>query len=458
MLIRYKIIIWFSGLTGVLFFLFSLYIYVAYTNSREEAFRERIRNKALATKEIYDLHNQLAEKIITSIPEQSEYVFDEHRNLVFAINDLNDFKFDQHFLDSVKKNKEFYFEYLRPRRNEQKDGYAFSFGPSDQTKIIIITAYDKIGREQARNLAYILIFGNIFFLMLIGLSGYLFARSILKPIDELVTQAEAVRSDDVRFRLHYRNPRDEIGVVAASFNKVLERIQELVELQKSFIAHASHELRTPLTAVSGILETSVNYDNDVHTVKKSMKAGHKELQKAIGLINGLLQLAKVDATEEIEMQRINSLDLLIDVISFFKLKNLEQEFLLRIDECLPKDVSIELMGNIHLLRTALLNIIDNASKYSSGKKIEIFVRAISESSVSISFTDQGIGIQDEDMKNILDPLYRGKNTMGIEGFGLGLPLTKRIVALHKGEMIVKNNTQGGVTVTLLLPANVIQAV
>ena len=458
MLIRYKIIIWFSGLTGVLFFLFSLYIYVAYTNSREEAFRERIRNKALATKEIYDLHNQLAEKIITSIPEQSEYVFDEHRNLVFAINDLNDFNFDQRFLDSVKKNKEFYFEYSRPRRNEQKDGYAFSFGPPDQTKIIIITAYDKIGREQARNLAYILIFGNIFFLVLIGLSGYLFARSILKPIDELVTQAEAVRSDDVRFRLHYRNPRDEIGVVAASFNKVLERIQGLVELQKSFIAHASHELRTPLTAVSGILETSVNYDNDVHAVKRSMKAGHKELQKAIGLINGLLQLAKVDATEEIEMQRINSLDLLIDVISFFKLKNIDQEFLLRIDERLPKDVSIELMGNIHLLRTALLNIIDNASKYSSGKKVEICVRAISESSVSISFIDQGIGIREEDMKNILDPLYRGKNTKGIEGFGLGLPLTKRIVALHKGELIVKNNSPAGVTVTLLLPANVIQAV
>ncbi|HEY5749300.1 MAG TPA: HAMP domain-containing sensor histidine kinase [Chryseolinea sp.] len=458
MLIRYKIIIWFSGLTGVLFFLFSLYIYVAYTNSREEAFRERIRNKALATKEIYDLHNQLAEKIITSIPEQSEYVFDEHRNLVFAINDLNDFNFDQRFLDSVKKNKEFYFEYSRPRRNEQKDGYAFSFGPTDQTKIIIITAYDKIGREQARNLAYILILGNIFFLVLIGLSGYLFARSILKPIDELVTQAEAVRSDDVRFRLHYRNPRDEIGVVAASFNKVLERIQGLVELQKSFIAHASHELRTPLTAVSGILETSVNYDNDLHAVKRSMKAGHKELQKAIGLINGLLQLAKVDATEEIEMQRINSLDLLIDVISFYKLKNIDQEFLLRLDERLPKDVSIELMGNIHLLRTALLNIIDNASKYSSGKKVEIFVRAISESSVSISFIDQGIGIREEDMKNILDPLYRGKNTMGIEGFGLGLPLTKRIVALHKGEMIVKNNNPGGVTVTLLLPANVIQAV
>lgn len=458
MLIRYKIIIWFSGLTGVLFFLFSLYIYVAYTNSREEAFRERIRNKALATKEIYDLHNQLAEKIITSIPEQSEYVFDEHRNLVFAINDLNDFNFDQRFLDSVKRNKEFYFEYSRPRRNEQKDGYAFSFGPSDRPKIIIITAYDKIGREQARNLAYILIFGNIFFLALIGLSGYLFARSILKPIDELVTQAEAVRSDDVRFRLRYRNPQDEIGVVTASFNKVLERIQGLVELQKSFIAHASHELRTPLTAVSGILETSINYDNDVDGVKKSMKAGHKELQKAIGLINGLLQLAKVDATEEIEMQRINSLDLLIDVISFFKLKNIDQEFLLRIDERLPKDVSIELMGNIHLLRTALLNIIDNASKYSSGKKVEIFVRAISESSVSISFIDQGIGIREEDMKNIVDPLYRGKNTMGIEGFGLGLPLTKRIVALHKGEMIVKNNKPGGVTVTLLLPANVIQAV
>lgn len=452
MLIRHKILTWFSSLTGVLLFLFSLYIYLAYTNSRESAFRERIRNKALATKEIYDLHNQLAEKIITSIPEQSEYVFDENYQLAFAINDQHDFEFTKAFFNTIKEKNELYFEYKRPSTKEEKDGYAFSFGPVDNEKIIIITAYDKAGREQTRKLAYILVFGNVFFLALIGLSGYLFARSILKPIDKLVAQTESVNPGHLRLRLNYQNPDDEIGIVTTSFNKVLDRIQDLVEIQKSFIAHASHELRTPLAAVSGILETGMKYDNDIDAIRKSMKDSHKELKRAIGMTNGLLQLAKIEATQDIERQTINSVDLLIDVISFFKLKNPDQELLLRIDDRIPQDVSIETIGNLYLLRIAFLNIIDNASKYSDGKKIEIYITSIMANKVSISFIDQGIGIEKEDMDNILSPLYRGKNTSGIDGFGLGLSLTNKIVGLHKGEMTFRNNSSVGLTVTLKLPA------
>lgn len=447
--------IWFCGLTGILLFLFSVYIYFAYTTSREVAFRERIKNKALATKEIYDLHNQLAEKIITSIPDQSEYVFDENYKQVFAINDRADFHFDNSFFEGLKKTprRELYFEYSREGSNEAKDGYAFLFGSTGHEKTIVITAYDKIGREQTRKLGYILVLGNIFFLALIGLAGYLFARSILRPIDELVAQTESVNPGGLRFRLHYQNPRDEIGIVTASFNNVLDRIQDLAEIQKSFIAHASHELRTPLTAVSGILETAMKYDNNIDAVKSSIRAGNKELQRAIGLTNGLLQLAKIEATQDIEITRINSMDLLIDVISFYKLKKPSQEFLLQIDKRLSSEISIEIYGNQYLLHTAFLNIIDNASKYSFEKKIEIFISLLSDKTLVIKFIDQGIGIEQQDMDNILSPLYRGNNTTGIEGFGLGLSLTKRIVALHQGEMIFSNNATTGITVSLHLPAS-----
>lgn len=460
MLIRHKILVWFSSLTGILLFLFSVYIYFAYTTSREAAFRERIKNKALATKDIYDLHNQLAEKIITSIPEQSEYVYDDNYHRVFAINDRSDFNFDKAFFDKLKlaENKELYFEYPPRESLERKEGYAFMFGNNGQEKTVIITAYDKVGREQTRKLGNILFFGNIFFLSLIALSGYLFARSILKPIDELVAQTEAVNPGGLQFRLHYQNPRDEIGIVTTSFNKVLERIQDLAEVQKSFIAHASHELRTPLAAVSGILETAVKYDNNVDAIRCSIEAGNKELQRAIGITNGLLQLAKIEAAQDIEISKINCIDLLIDVISFYKLKKNNQEFLLQIDERLSADVSIEISGNKYLLHTAFLNIIDNASKYSFGKKINIYVTLLSVRVLSIKVIDQGIGIEPDDMNNILSPLYRGRNTSGIEGFGLGLPLTRRIITLHKGDIIFTNNANIGTTVTINLATSVTQLV
>lgn len=163
MLIRDKIILWFIGLVGLLLFLFSFYIYIAFSNSRQQVFRERIRNKALATKEIYDQHDRVAEKIITSIPEQSEYVFDEHDHLVFAINDLHDFEFNRPFLESVVKKKELYFEYSKTGGILKKEGFAFAFGPPANTRIVAITAVDKAGHEQVASLRLILIVGNIFF-------------------------------------------------------------------------------------------------------------------------------------------------------------------------------------------------------------------------------------------------------------------------------------------------------
>src|SRR5690349_5996379 len=111
MLIRNKIILWFIFLSGLLLCFFSFYIYVASANSIGKSFYERIRNKAFATKEIYALHNKVAEKIITSIAEQSEYVFDENNHLIFAINDLNDYRFDSHFFKAVTSKGEYTFSY-----------------------------------------------------------------------------------------------------------------------------------------------------------------------------------------------------------------------------------------------------------------------------------------------------------------------------------------------------------
>lgn len=92
---------------GFIALLFSLNIYLAAGNSLKQLLEERLKNKALAIKEIYDQHNIVAEKIITSIPEQSEYVFDQNNQLIFAINDLHDFDFKEDFFRSVSQKRNF---------------------------------------------------------------------------------------------------------------------------------------------------------------------------------------------------------------------------------------------------------------------------------------------------------------------------------------------------------------
>jgi signal transduction histidine kinase len=450
MLIRHKITLWFIGLSALLLCLFSVYIYLASSNSRKQLFYERLRNKALATKEIYDQHNIVAEHIITSIPEQSEYVFDEKNQLIFAINDLHDFSFNDNFFQSVSNKKELYFEYAGGVKLGYKEGYAFLSGEGALKRVIVITAYNKTSFEQLQSLESILLFGNLFFLVAVGLAAFFLSTTAFRPINDLVKQAESVQGHDLNFRLN-ANSKDEIGIVASSFNKVLDRIQSLAESQKSFISYASHELRTPLAAINGILETSSKYDKDLDTLLKSQQAARKEIQKAIELVNGLLQLANIESLKDIvERERLNIVDVLLDAISFFKLKKPEQEFQFEVSKKFSSEI-VELEGNSQLLRTAFINLIDNASKYSRMQKIKVNISFASFDKVSVQIIDEGIGVQQEDLNHVLDPLFRGRNTQGIDGFGLGLALTNRIIILHEGAISLMKNDPVGTLAEVVLP-------
>ncbi|MBS1509075.1 MAG: HAMP domain-containing histidine kinase [Bacteroidetes bacterium] len=452
MLIRHKIIVWFISLSGLLLCLFSVYIYLASANSRRASFMDRIRKKAQDTKEIYNLHDKIAERIITSIPEQSEYVFDENNKLIFAINDLHDVDFNAAFFNKVRKNQEYEFNYQQELKEGYKEGYAFVFNQGDKKCIIVITAYNKNGFIELRNLISILVVGNLFFLVVIGLSAYILSANAFRPMKDLVRQSESVQGHELDFRLSYTNPNDEIGIVASSFNKVLDKIQALAESQRSFISYASHELRTPLAAVHGILETSLTYDKDEAALRESLSAARKEIQKATGLVNGLLQLAKIESVNTtLEKSQLNVVDVLLDAISFFKLKIPDQEFLFDIPVMLSNEVYLEVNGNAHLLRTALINLIDNASKYSRQQKIEIKLETDQHGQIKIKIIDRGIGMASEDWHPLTEPFSRGKNATGFEGFGLGLSLTQRILTLHEGALYLTRNEYGGVTAEVTLP-------
>ncbi|MBS1489409.1 MAG: HAMP domain-containing histidine kinase [Bacteroidetes bacterium] len=450
MLIKHKIILVFILFSGILLTLFSVYIYVASATTRKISFIERIKNKAAATKEIYELHDKIAEKIITSIPEQSEYVFDENNQLIFSINDIPDFNFSSSFFAAVEKGNEINFGYTIKTTAKEKDGYALVIYKGDLKRTIVITAYDKVGIETVNRLAFNLVIGNFIFLLAVGLVAYAFSVRLFRPVNDLVSQAESVQGHDLSFRLSYANPKDEIGIVASSFNKALGRIQTLVESQKSFISYASHELRTPLAALHGIIDTSLNYDNDPEAVRQSLMAAKKEIVKATSLVNNLLQLAKIESSEPLtKTAQVNIVDVLLDAISLFKIKNPEQQFSFDI---LGQDheTSIEITGHEQLLKTAFENLIDNASKYSHHQKIAICLEVVGQQ-IKIQIIDQGIGLPREVELKVFEPFYRAQNAQAISGFGLGLALTKKIFVLHGGHIFLERNQHSGVTANVLLP-------
>ena len=450
MLLRQKITLAFILLAALSLLLFSIYIYVASARYRMEAFQERLRNKALATREIYELHDKVAERIIMSIPEQSEYVFDENDHMIFSINDVKDLDFTKELFDKIRKSKEHYFQYQGDAVWGYKEGLGFAFTAKDKPRIIIITAYNSNGFLQLDNLVSLLIWGNIVSLILIGLVGYLVVGASFRPFKQLVTEAESIQGHEPDFRLSFQDNPTEIGVLSKAFNQALARIQTLSSLQKSFISYASHELRTPMAAVAGILETSITYDKSIETVRNNLKMAQRELHKATQLLSGLLQLAKLDTLQvHVEHTNCNLLDICFDAIRLMESKHPEQKFSFSVDPAMI-DQLVEVAGNEQLLRTALINVIDNAAKFSSGQKVDISLSA-KEGMWLIEVKDQGICIQESDRPRIGEPLYRGKNVKQVEGFGLGLALTRRIVDHHNGRIQFLPNEPQGTIVQIFFP-------
>ncbi|MBS1488708.1 MAG: HAMP domain-containing histidine kinase [Bacteroidetes bacterium] len=453
MLIKHKIILAFILFSGILLTLFSVYIYVVSATTLRTSFMERIKNKALATKEIYELNDKIAEKIIISIPEQSEYVFDENNKLIFSINDLKDFVFKPDFFTQAETKKEIYFNYIN-KATDKKDGFATVIYKNKLKRTIVITAYNKAGIETITALAFNLIVGNLIFLIAGGVAAYAFLFRTFRPVNDLVSQAESVQGHDLNFRLTYANPKDEIGIVASSFNKALSRIQVLVESQKSFISYASHELRTPLAAINGIIDTSLNYDNDHEAARQSLMAAKKEIQKATNLVNNLLQLAKIDSSNSLaKATPVNIVDVLLDTISLFKIKIPEQQFTFDIAGGHNNETDIEVIGHDQLLKTAFVNLIDNASKYSHQQKIDIHLVVDKQREIKVQIIDRGIGIPEEERQRVFEPFHRAKNAHTTDGFGIGLALTKKIFTLHGGNLKLEPNQFSGITAHVLLPVS-----
>ena len=288
---------------------------------------------------------------------------------------------------------------------------------------------------------------------LVVLLGYVFSRQALKPLNNLIDQINTPAASTLPFRLQADNPQDEVGVLAQAFNDLLTRQERLVENQRAFIAQASHELRTPLTTIKGWLETSILYDNDADSIKRGMAKAVSELDKLTALANGLLQLARIDSVDaQLDRQPLELIDIVLDAADTLGKQRVAQALSVQVsDGVLEQATPVTVWGNAYLLKTALLNLLDNAAKYSSGQPVTLFLEMDTEERAHIRIEDRGIGLTPGEEDRVLLPLVRGSNVQSIEGFGIGLTLAHRIIALHQGQLHLRPRAGGGTLTEIILP-------
>jgi len=314
-----------------------------------------------------------------------------------------------------------------------------------------LAGYLQVGtlREQVDNalnlLLIVLIVGGMGAIVASAVVGRLLATQALRPIDTITQTALAIsRADDLDKRIPQVGPQDEVGRLATTFNIMLDRLERLFRAQQRFIADISHELRNPLTTIRG----NVDLMRRMNCVDvPSLDAIQVESERMTRMVGDLLMLAQADAGQLIRRERVELDTLVLQV--YRQVRPLAAG----IELVIGAEDQATILGDPDRIKQLLLNLVDNATKYTpQGGQVTLGLQRV-EGWAQLSVADTGIGIPAQDLPHIFERFYRvdKARSRAAGGAGLGLSIAQWIVQAHGGKIDVQSEMGKGTTFTVWLP-------
>ncbi len=438
------------GIVALLMLISCLAIYYLSANYRKNEFYDRLLTKSQNTAklllEVDEIDLTLLERIEEnnplSLPNEHIIIYNFDNQVLYNSDRNTTFDVTDELLDQIRLNKDVRFK----QGDLEVLGYLFT---DKYDRIVVIAAgTDLYGNRKIKNLTTILIIVFCTSVVFILIMGWVYAGRAMSPINNVIAQVKRIGFSSLNLRVDEGRNKDEIATLASTFNEMLNRLEKSVEIQKNFIANASHEMRTPLTAITGQLEVLLRRERTQEQYKETAQSILEDIENLNSTTNRLLLLAQTaddKAADGFKMVRVD--DILWHIKSELEKRNpqykVEIDFLLTEHE----DEYLSVQGNAQLLRVALINLIENACKYSENYTARVFIENNAQG-LMLRIVDSGIGISDTDMANIFEPFFRGKNVSNIRGHGIGLSLTKRIIHLHNGEINAISEINKGSTFTV----------
>ncbi len=303
-------------------------------------------------------------------------------------------------------------------------------------------------------LATILALGIVSGLAFAALGGAILARGALAPIDRITqTARDIARAGDLARRIETKQTRDEVGRLAATFNEMLARIEELFRAQQRFVADISHELRSPLTAIRGNLDllrrVSVNDQPEREQALADIDSESARMQR---LVNDLLFLAQADTGLSLRKETVELDTIFLEVYRHARMT--AKSALV----ALGGEDQAQIIGDADRIKQMLLNLAENAIKYTpSGGTVTLALERDAEW-VRLSIADTGQGLAPEDLPKIFERFYRVDAARTHDaapdsggGAGLGLSIAKSIAEAHDGRIQVESEVGKGSKFTVWLP-------
>lgn len=291
---------------------------------------------------------------------------------------------------------------------------------------------------------------NIFFMTSLLAASFtvllsiLISNRIIAPVKNLTEITKKFSKGDLDARVVIDSVDDEVGELSKNFNTMADSIENMIyrlkdeqDKQKSFFDNFTHEIRTPLTTILGYAELLWKTDNE-EVKDKSLFHITSEGQRLLKMVESLLELSRLKRYNfQVNKTNINLKKLLEEVCDsmYYKARRYNIRFNLGLDE-------IYHYVDEDLFRQVIINILDNSIKYSKTESIDILLSKPDK--VVLTIKDYGIGINNDVLKNIFEPYYKGdySRSSKIEGWGLGLSIAREIIEKHGGQIKIASDNKG----------------